>query len=61
MLARGGGAWQSAGMTDAKSPDQPAPLPDPRKERLAAQLRANLRRRKAQGREMAEGRESEEN
>ncbi|HEX7858095.1 MAG TPA: hypothetical protein VF503_30805 [Sphingobium sp.] len=33
----------------------PDPLPDPRKERLAAQLRANLRRRKAQGREMASG------
>lgn len=34
-------------MTDARDPEKT----DPRKERLAAALRANLRRRKAQGRE----------
>ncbi|MET0365993.1 MAG: hypothetical protein ABW169_15215 [Sphingobium sp.] len=41
-------------MTDKPSPDAHDAPPDPRKERLAAQLRANLRRRKAQGRAQAD-------
>ncbi|MCE7795097.1 hypothetical protein LWE61_00850 [Sphingobium sufflavum] len=42
---------------DPAPPDRPA---DSRQERLAAQLRANLRRRKAQGRAQADARTGED-